>query len=52
MHFSTLRLRLRLSAFQHFSLVLSSTYPGCEGGVEALREDHSPMEALTFPGYS
>jgi hypothetical protein len=29
--------------------VLTSTYPGFEGGVEALREDPSPIEALTFP---
>ena len=29
--------------------VLTPTYPGFEGGVEALREDPSPIEALTFP---
>jgi hypothetical protein len=29
--------------------VLTSTYPGFEGGVEALREDPSPIEALTLP---
>ena len=29
--------------------VLTPTYPGFEGGVEALREDTSPIEALTFP---
>ena len=29
--------------------VLTPTYPGFEGGVEALREDPSPVEALTFP---
>jgi pimeloyl-ACP methyl ester carboxylesterase len=29
--------------------VLVPTYPGFEGGVEALREDPSPIEALTFP---
>jgi pimeloyl-ACP methyl ester carboxylesterase len=28
--------------------VLTPTYPGFEGGVEALREDPSPIEALTF----
>jgi hypothetical protein len=36
-------------ACQHFSLVLTPTYPGFEGGVEALRNDPSPIEALTFP---
>src|SRR5215211_7963429 len=29
--------------------VLTPTYPGFEGEVEALREDPSPIEALTFP---
>ena len=29
--------------------VLTPTYPGFEGGVDALREDPSPIEALTFP---
>jgi len=29
--------------------VLTPTYPGFEGGVEALREDPSPIEELTFP---
>jgi esterase/lipase len=29
--------------------VLTPTYPGFEGGVEALREDPSPIEALTLP---
>jgi hypothetical protein len=29
--------------------VLTPTYPGFEGGVEALRNDPSPIEALTFP---
>jgi pimeloyl-ACP methyl ester carboxylesterase len=29
--------------------VLTPTYPGFEGGVEALRENPSPIEALTFP---
>jgi pimeloyl-ACP methyl ester carboxylesterase len=29
--------------------VLTPTYPGFEGGVEALRKDPSPIEALTFP---
>jgi len=29
--------------------VLTPTCPGFEGGVEALREDPSPIEALTFP---
>jgi pimeloyl-ACP methyl ester carboxylesterase len=29
--------------------VLTPTYPGFEGGVDALREDLSPIEALTFP---
>src|ERR687889_1654224 len=29
--------------------VLTPAYPGFEGGVEALREDPSPIEALTFP---
>jgi pimeloyl-ACP methyl ester carboxylesterase len=29
--------------------VLTPTYPGFEGGVEALREDPLPIEALTFP---
>jgi pimeloyl-ACP methyl ester carboxylesterase len=29
--------------------VLTPTYPGFEGGVEALRDDPSPIEALTFP---
>src|ERR671917_2360242 len=29
--------------------VLTPTYPGFEGGVGALREDPSPIEALTFP---
>src|SRR5215208_3955401 len=29
--------------------VLTPTYPGFEGGVEALREDPSPIGALTFP---
>src|SRR5918993_3523255 len=29
--------------------VLPPTYPGFEGEVEALREDPSPIEALTFP---
>ena len=29
--------------------VLTPTYPSFEGGVEALREDPSPIEALTFP---
>ena len=29
--------------------VLTPTYPGFEGGVEALRDDPSPIEALTLP---
>jgi hypothetical protein len=29
--------------------VLTPTYPGFEGGVDALREDPSSIEALTFP---
>src|SRR4028119_1254917 len=29
--------------------VLTPTYPGFEVGIEALREDPSPIEALTFP---
>jgi pimeloyl-ACP methyl ester carboxylesterase len=29
--------------------VLTPTYPGFEGEVEALREDPSPIEALTIP---
>jgi pimeloyl-ACP methyl ester carboxylesterase len=29
--------------------VLTPTYPGFEGGVEALRKDPSPIEARTFP---
>jgi pimeloyl-ACP methyl ester carboxylesterase len=29
--------------------VLTPTYPGFEGGVEALHKDPSPIEALTFP---
>jgi pimeloyl-ACP methyl ester carboxylesterase len=29
--------------------VLTPTYPGFEGGVEALREDPSPIEELSFP---
>jgi len=29
--------------------VLTPIYPGFEGGVEALREDPSPIEALTLP---
>jgi hypothetical protein len=29
--------------------VLTPTYPGFEVGIEALREDLSPIEALTLP---
>ena len=32
--------------------VLTPAYPGLEGDVEALREDSSPIEALTHPRHA